>query len=180
MKNPSTKDILNILDDLENKLSRHKTQTNSRGSTYSYAQYNPKYSGQAEINQYTNNYRNAALQSINSLPPQQIISSSNEYNIRKIIKDEFSSLILPYQQDLHNNLNILETKINNNTNKIKELNSNNLDNLNNILNRGGMTNYISNNNQPLINNNQYVLRVEYDNKILELEHQLSTLNSFSK
>ena len=33
---------------------------------------------------------------------------------------------------------------------------------------------------PKDNNNKYILRVEYDNKMMELEHQISSLNSFFK
>ena len=38
------------------------------------------------------------------------INSSNEYYLKKLIKDEFSTLILPYQHDMHNNINVLERK----------------------------------------------------------------------
>ena len=176
----TTKEIYNIIENLEYKLNnrvRYSSRDNSnrpRPFMNNYMDYNiPN-----QINQ--NQLNNKFNRNVSQPPELQMQSPLNEYYIRKIIKDEFSSLIIPYQQDLHSNLNILESKINNNTNQIKELNSKNLDNINNIINRGGMGNFVYGNNQPSFDNNQYVLRVEYENKITELEHQLSLINTFSK
>ena len=100
------------------------------------------------------------------------ISSSMEFNIRKIIKEEFTTLIIPYQQELHNSVDTLEYKINNNINQIKSLNMKNISNFDD-----NSLNIIT---DPKDNNNKYILRVEYDNKMMELEHQISSLNSFFK
>ena len=178
LKSSTTKEIYHIIDNLENRLTnrvRYNSRDNFNYSRPYYNNINLIKSNQMNPNQLNNmNFR--------AQPPEFQMQPGplNEYNIRKIIKDEFSSLIIPYQQDLHNNLNILETKINDNTNRIKDLNSKNIDGINNIINRGGLNNYFSGNEQPIIDNNQYVLRVEYDNKIVELEHQITTINSYSK
>ena len=59
-KIPTTNDILNLLDDLENKLNRHKPQNNSK--TNYYKQYNPNFNNnQIDINQYNNSYRSIPL-----------------------------------------------------------------------------------------------------------------------
>ena len=95
------------------------------------------------------------------------INSSNEYYLKKLIKDEFSTLILPYQHDMHNNINILERKISN-------LSLPNLNNLNYI----PSNNNNNNNNNFNFNSKDYVLKAEYDNKILELTKQLNNLNNY--
>ena len=178
LKPSTTKEIYNIIDNLENRLNS-RARFSSRDNSSSYRPYN----NMNHISPYQLN-QNQLNNMFNRNSPQQhelqMQTPINEYYIRKIIKDEFSSLIIPYQQDLHNNLNILEAKINNNTNQIKELDSNNFDKINNIINRGGMGNFVYGNNQPLMDNNKYVLRVEYDNKNIELEHQISTINAYAK
>ena len=184
MSVPSTSEILNIIDNLEQKLNRHKTQYNPKEYPNIYTMYDPNSKAKTEKRNTYNIYRDIQTNDFTNQFQQQLLSSSNDNHIRKLIKEEFASLILPYQQDLHNNLNILETKINNNTSKIKDLNSKNLENLNNMISRAGMgTMFVSNNDnntQQLKDNNQYVLRMEFENKISELEIQMTSLNTYTK
>ena len=103
--------------------------------------------------------------------PQKIISQSefngsipqNDFYLKKLIRDEFSNLIIPYQNQLTNNCNILDEKIKNIQNpdiqnillKEKDLNKSNLD--------------------P----NNFTLKEEYDNKMLQINTQLNNLNEYN-
>jgi hypothetical protein len=177
---PNSNDILSLLDDLENKLNRHKPGLSSYvDNSKAYKNYGSNLYQYQDAG-YKSPYDKGNLYQINSNPsPLQLSSPSNEYLIRKIIKDEFSSLIIPYQQDVHNNINILEAKINNNTSNIKELKSKNLGAMSNLLNKGGMGFSFNDldfgKNQNIENNNLYVLRDEYNNKISEIETRLMNL-----
>ena len=98
-----------------------------------------------------------------------IMSPSNEYFIRKIVKEEFSTLILPYQHDLFHNINKLENDIYD----IKV--ASNLSKNNQIMEKE--------NNEKIknifedIKLNDFVIKPEYDNKIAEFTHQISYLNT---
>ena len=94
------------------------------------------------------------------------IDISNVQYLKKLIRNEFTTLIASYQQDMLNGLNHLESKINKNSIKIKELSSSN--NIDNILN-------IGNNN-----NNEYVLQIEYNKKMSEIDSIFSTVKSLIK
>jgi len=84
------KNIYSILDSLENKLGKYN----------SYSSY-----GDNQNNIKSNYYEN-----------NQILVGNDRYldyeYIKKIIRNEFGQLILPYQKDLNFNINSLETKIN--------------------------------------------------------------------
>ena len=153
----NTKEIINLLDDLEKKLNRNRPPSPSPNNNLNQNLFSTE--------------RNFYFNKNNS----DIITPSMEFKIRNIIRDEFNSLILPYQQELHEGMNIIDSKIDKNTNEIKDLKLK------------SVNNFLSNNNSGLnfgqpnpFDNSQYVLRVEYENKIKELEVQISTLNSYSK
>ena len=163
-----TKEVLNLLEDLEKKLNKHKPFYPSENDNYNFSNnqfnYNPVYS---------NNYSEMSNQyNLDKITP------SMEFNIRKLIKEEFNTLILPYQEEMHSGLNIMDSKIDKNSNEIKDLKLKNLNNLNNIIANDNLG--FSFNQPKQYDNNQYVLRVEYENKINELEIQISTLNTYSK
>ena len=166
----STKEVLSLLEDLEKKLNKHKPLYPNEKDNYN-LNNNHFISNPISIN--SNNYSEMGYQ--NNFDK---ITPSMEFNIRKLIKDEFSTLILPYQEEMHNSLNIMDTKVDKNSNEIKDLKLKNLNNLNNLISNDNLGFGF---NQPNhLDNNQYVLRVEYENKINELESQLSTLNTYSK
>ena len=174
------KEMLNLLDKLEENLNKHKSsflepsQNNFQSFPSSYNINNNinKFNSMQEYPEYP--FRNEQNNNFNNQ-----ISPSMEFQIRKIIKDEFNSLIVPYQLELQKGLEILETKIGNNSNKIKDLSTKNLNNRQQ--NFFDEENIINSNNLDLReNNNKYILRVEYDNKIRDFEHQFSNLNSLYK
>ena len=171
MSRVTNKQMISILDDLENRLNRHI----------------PQYQREPEFNNNNNLFNinrsnmnmnnNIEYPLLNSQNNYDNISPSMEYKIRQIIKDEFNLLILPYQKEMHNGFNIMESKIEKNSNELKNIQSKNLNNFQNFL--SGENDF--NLNQPnALDNNQYVLRFEYDNKMNELTHQITTLNSFTK
>ena len=141
---PISKNIYSILDSLENKLNRHTNYSNNG--------IEPK------MYYYNNNINNnlKAEQDININCNKQV-----DYNyIKKIIINEFSQLILPYQKDLNFNISSLETKINSINSKINFMNINNNNNNNGI------------NNQK-DNFENYVSRKEYE----EIQNEMSLMNS---
>ena len=168
----NNKEILNLLEKLENKLNKHKPY-NPLEDTNNGNQ--PLFSTQTNMNINTNNYSGYSLNNQNNIDK---ISPSMEFNIRNLIRDEFTSLILPYQQELHNGLNIIDSKIDKNSNEIKDLKLKNINNIQNLISTGE-AGFNFNPPNPL-DNNQFVLRVEYDNKIKELEFQISAINTYSQ
>ena len=163
-----TKEVLNLLEDLEKKLNKHKPFYPSENDNYNFSNNQFNYN---LVN--SNNYSEMGNQyNLDKITP------SMEFNIRKLIKEEFNTLILPYQEEMHSGLNIMDSKIDKNSNEIKDLKLKNLNNLNNIIANDNLG--FSFNQPKQYDNNQYVLRVEYENKINELEIQISTLNTYSK
>ena len=167
----NTTEIVNLLENLERRLDSNRPQQQNVNENYNYN------NNRVNLNSYNTNNNSNNFQEypfMNNQNNFDRITPSIEFNIRKIIKDEFNSLILPFQQELHNGMNLIESKVDKNTNEIKNLKLNNLNNFSN-------SNLGFNLNQPNpLDNNQYVLRVEYDNKMNELEIQISTLSSISK
>ena len=87
----------------------------------------------------------------------------NENYIKKIIRDEFSRLILPFQQDISGRIGVIELKVNKIDNKkinLNELNSKDVKI-----------------NMNMENND---LKDDYKNKISEIEYKLSEIESFFK
>ena len=104
--NPSMKNIYSILDSLENKLGRYKT--------------NPSYGANQNIIKSNYNDYNQNLKGNDKY-------IDNEY-IKRIIINEFGQLILPYQKDLNFNINSLESKINSLNSKIDNIKDSNQNN----------------------------------------------------
>ena len=171
----NNKEILNLLEKLENKLNKHKPYNPLEDTNNNYNRNQPLFSTQTNMNINTNNYSGYSLNNQNNIDK---ISPSMEFNIRNLIRDEFTSLILPYQQELHNGLNIIDSKIDKNSNEIKDLKLKNINNIQNLISTGE-AGFNFNPPNPL-DNNQFVLRVEYDNKIKELEFQISAINTYSQ
>ena len=168
----NTTEIVNLLENLERRLDNNRPQQQNVNENNNYNNNNRVNLNSLNINNNSNNFQEYPF--MNNLNNFDRITPSIEFNIRKIIKDEFNSLILPYQQELHNGMNLIESKVDKNINEIKNLKLNNLNNFSN-------SNLGFNLNQPNpLDNNQYVLRVEYDNKMNELEIQISTLSSIAK
>ena len=97
-----------------------------------------------------------------SFPQNDIMSPTNEYYIKKLIKDEFSTLIIPYQKEMQNNCTVLENKIN--SSQYPDYNNIPLDLL-----------------KPSPNNidvNKFTPRTEYEDKIRELNNKINNLISY--
>ena len=173
MSRTTNRQMISILDDLENRLNRHIPQHQNQAEFNNFDNINP-FRNQSNMN--NNNYRDYPF--MNNQNNYDNISPSMEYKIRQMIKDEFNILILSYQKEMHNEFNIMESKIEKNSLELKNLQTKNLNNLQNFM--FNSENEFNLNQPNLMDNNQYVLRFEYDNKINELTHQITTLNSLTK
>ena len=151
---PISKNIHSILDSLENKLSRHTTYSNNGIEPKMY------YYNNTNINNYIK-----AEQDFNINRNKQA-----DYNyIKKIVLNEFSQLILPYQKDLNFNISSLEAKINSINSKMNFMNLNNNNNNNN-----------SNINNQKENIDNSVSRKEYEVIQNEMSLMNSSINSLKK
>ena len=120
--NQTTRKIYNIIDDLEQKLSnRNKSRKKYNPEYINYTNYNidltndsntyyPK--PQANLSNVTY-YQPLNPNQSQVIPQNLTMNQSSDIDIRKIIKEEFSSLILPYQTEMNNNINILKKKYDN-------------------------------------------------------------------
>ena len=160
------KNINNIIDNLEFKLIKRPISNNRYQSKNNYEHNKPD---QPTIFR-NNNLINLPNPNINiNRSEAEIRESLNNYRLRKLIKEEFTSLIVPYHKYLLNSVTALESQIFKNNFEINQLKtkiSNDLFNMEN--------------NQPISNNNKYILKTEYENKISEIDNQLSSFLSFTK
>ena len=132
--NQTTRQIYNIIDDLEEKLSNRKKLRkgiNAQNSTFS--NYNQEmldnninsYYQRPQINSFINERYIPPVSTNQSqvIPSNLTMNQSSDIDVRKIIKEEFNSLMSPYQTDIKNNMNMLENKINNMSNDFKNENN---------------------------------------------------------
>lgn len=112
LKSSTTKKIYNITENLEHKLNNRVSFSSKDNSIPSHINNYMNYNIPNKINQNQLNIITYISNRNEQKPPElQIQSQLNEYYIRKIINDEFSSLIVLCQQDLHSNyLNIWNQK----------------------------------------------------------------------
>ena len=118
--NQTTRKIYNIIDDLEQKLSnRNKSRKKYNPEYINYTNYNidltndsnayyPK--PQANLSNVTY-YQPLNPNQSQVIPQNLTMNQSSDIDIRKIIKEEFSSLILPYQTEMNNNIKKKKKKI---------------------------------------------------------------------
>ena len=152
-KNKRTiQNIHKLIDNIEQKLNKDSYDTYD---TYDINSINLRYS-KPNINDY---HTNISYENFSTQP--QISNSLNESIIRRIIREEFNTLIIPHKQEMFNQFNIIESKINKNNIQIKEISLKNED--------------ISLNYRNSMNNNDYVLKNEYENKMNEIEDSLSSI-----
>ena len=178
--NQTTKKIYSIIDDLEKKLSK---RSNSRrqyrvGDNSNFSYYNNldntdninSYYNRPQINSFSNEvYLNPQNTNQSQVIPQNLITNqSSDLDIRRIIKEEFNTLILPYTSDINNNINVLQDKMNNmskdfqnESDKLRAVKVNNLSD-ENILKE--VKNMLSG----------YVTFNEYNKKIQELEDLINS------
>ena len=158
----------------------HNSQINYKGN-YNYNQKFDETLNNLETNIYEH-YTNSSL---------------NYYEIKNIIRNEFSELILPYQKQLNSYDNIIDKKINNaeanlkgiidskcfdNLNQTAQMinlfmkNSNNINKNKNIQ----QANIIENDKNNLENKMNTILKNQYDNKFDVLERQINSMDSLLK
>ena len=153
----STDRVLDIIENLQEKLKNHKPfhmNTNGVGGGF-----------QIFPNRNINNrpFEEFINHNDNNMNNDFIENNQNylqENQIRKLIREEFSELILDYQSDMLNRFGVLDLKVNNLNNKMSDIKN---------LNQGGFLK-IDN-----INKN-----IDYDNKLSEMEYKLSEFESFFK
>ena len=162
---PTTKQIYSILDNLEDRLNRYTTYS-SYGKGYNKNYYNVYNKNNEEINNKGNELINGQQAQLYN----QNIENNN--NIKNIISNEFNSLIIPYQRDFNSNIYNLESKINSINLKLDKLSNNNNNDIDNFL-----INKEYLNKNKLNNNTDYISREEFESKSLELNNQISLLNS---
>ena len=162
---PTTKQIYSILDNLEDRLNRYTTYS-SYGKGYNKNYYNVYNKNNEEINNKGNELINGQQAQLYN----QNIENNN--NIKNIISNEFNSLIIPYQRDFNSNIYNLESKINSINLKLDKLSTNNNNDIDNLL-----INKEYLNKNKLNNNTDYISREEFESKSLELNNQISLLNS---
>jgi chromosome segregation ATPase len=101
----------------------------------------------------------------------------NEYFLRNIIKEEFNSLILPYQKDNLCNSNLMESKLNEIEKKFQIIiNAQNMGELND--NAKIISAYLcSNLSNDNLNKNIEKFKMEYDNLLDGLQKKIDSLNN---
>jgi len=173
-----------IIDKLLKKLNSHPHDTNNSkaeyqnfNNFYNFSQKNPNRPENIKVNNNNNNINNN-------------FDYQNEYNIRRLIKEEFEKLITNYQKNMYDNINNLEYKINNlefkvsdmsmtMNNKFKTFNNN----MENSINYNNRINHIRSNSQDDNINKILPSQFEknnYDKRLLEIEFQLKQYEEFFK
>ena len=107
----TTEQILNLIDDIQNKLLKSQQERN-------YAYYSENLFGTEKLEEKKIPNENI----INNINNQSVIlnqSLSNEIEIKKLIKEEFDILISSYQTKIYDTINKLDNKIDNNYLNIK-------------------------------------------------------------
>ena len=166
IRNKTKENNINNIISLENKLNKRPISNNRYQSKNNYEHNNQN---QPQIFR-NNNLITLPNSNINiNRSEAEIRESLNNYRLRKLIKEEFTSLIVPYHKYLLNSVTALESQIFKNNFEINQLKTK----INNDL-------FNMENNQSFANNNKYILKTEYENKISEIDKQLSSILSFTK
>ena len=161
---PFSKNVYTILDNMEQSFNKHSLASNNNHQITFIKQNNLILDKKQQMLVSNTNF-----QSKNILALDQ----SSIYNIKQIIREEFASMILSYQKDMYTNINKLESKINNINFSLNDRKNN--DYLNN-------TEKININKNPksLLYSNEYLLKAEYETKIMEYDQQFIALNAFMR
>ena len=171
-KEMSTKNKINyLINDIQNKLNKRVSNNNTYKNIY-----NQGYQA-IPSNGYINNtpiLNNNYITSANTNFPYHQVPF-NDYDLRKIIKDEFSSLILPYQKDSNIYKNNIDKKLNDFEIKFEYIiNAQNMGNTND--NAKIISNYLSSNiSNENTKKNFEKLKNEYDSKFEELENKFNSV-----
>ena len=164
---------LNVFKSFGTGIPVDQNEINSKDFQNMQSQYNvkTKLSSYPKLNNYVNNINENIPINNNSGYPV------NEYYLRNLIKEEFSSLILPYQKDVVCNSNLMESKLGEIDKKFQIiLNAQNMGNLND--NAKIISAYLcSNLSSDSMNKNIEKLKIEYDTLFDGLQKKIDSLNN---
>ena len=178
-KEMSTKNKINsLINNIQNKLNKRIGNNYNINNTYNNSDviaFNKSYKtlGNNPNPTLLNNYMaitnpNIAYQQISP------ISGLNELNLRQIIREEFSNLILPYQKDLINHKSNLDEKLDEIERNFKLIiNAQNMGNLND--NAKIMSAYLTNSLSNNSNKNLEKFKEEYNSIINELNKKMNSV-----
>ena len=179
-KEMSTKSKINsLINDIQNKLNKRTSHNYMPNMPYNPSNNrinNYVNNNLAKVNSnYNNNYYVGANQNFPYQQQNAYNPGLNEYEIRNIIKEEFSNLILPYQKDLIMNKNNFDTKLNEVENKFEIIiNAQNMGNLND--NAKLISSYLSSNlSNENSKKNFEKIKNEFDNKFEDLEKKYNSI-----
>ena len=156
---PLAKNIYNLIDSVDNRLSQR-----NRSSSYLYQnkQNNMNMYPYKNLDNFRNNPIAASAQfNQNNLPNNAQLSN---YDLRKIIKEEFESLIKPFEQEVFKRFNEVESDM---TNIKKNYNNNSLFNSKNDLYKS--QNFRENMKKNLYDNAPFK---DFDKKMKDLEEKI--------
>ena len=170
-RSPITQQIYSVIDSLEDKFNRRAGMTSSV-----FGGINKNFNITISPNPLTDEGVRSRYNMYNMRngvnPPSSIpgvMSPSNEFLIRKLIKEEFDTLIVPYQTDMFNNFNVLDKKI---SEVAYGGNKNNINTNFSIPLKPSLSQVDLPNN---INLSNYIQRPEFDLKIIEISQQINKI-----
>ena len=174
-KEMDTKNKINsLINDIQKKLNKKTSNNNNFRNIYNKG-FQPKLSNNYINNQIPMN-NNYMSQGPNYTYQQSEFNSINEYTFRNMIKEEFASLILPYQKDLILNKTMVDNKLDEIEKKFEIIiNAQNMGNLNDnsrIIN-SYLTSNLSNDNSK---KNFEKLKSEFYIKFDELEKRFNSIS----
>ena len=156
---PLAKNIYNLIDSVDNRLSQ---RNRSNSYLYQNKQNNMNMYPYKNLDNFRNNPITASAQfNQNNLPNNTQLSN---YDLRKMIKEEFESLIKPFEQEVFKRFNEVESDM---TNIKKNYNNNNLLNSKNDLYKS--QNFRENMKKNLYDNAPFK---DFDKKMKDLEEKI--------
>ena len=181
-KEMDTKNKINsLINDIQKKLNKKTSNNNNFRNIYNKG-FQPKLSNNYINNQIPMN-NNYMSQGPNYTYQQSEFNSINEYTFRNMIKEEFASLILPYQKDLILNKTMVDNKLDEIEKKFEIIiNAQNMGNLNDnarIIN-SYLTSNLSNDNSKKnfekFKNEFYIKFDEFEKRFNSISEQIQEVN----
>ena len=169
--NQTTREIYNIIDNIEEKISnRNKSRKKYNGPMYqNYSNYiamndNP-YNQRPQINSFINDAYNPYANTNQSqvIPQNLTMNKSTDLDVRAIVKEELNSVLESHQKNMNENINLLQNKINDISDDYKKENIKLRSQNNNNINKDSLLNEVK---KMLLD---FVSLNDYNKKIKELE-----------
>ena len=169
----TTRKINNIIDNLEYKLVfKNDWKKKNVELKRNFSNYDSDFQNRDNPYSYRRNINCFNTNQFKVIPPNLPINRSSDFEVKKIVKEEFNFLIKSYTKEINNNMNILENKMNNMSEEFKNENIK-LRNIpkNNDINKEDLLIEI----KDMLA--EYVSLNEYNKKVKELEeHNKNELN----